>query len=290
LSLDLADEHALRRALADFELLVSCVREPRLTPERVAIRSGGTILSVASLTLRDRLALRRLSGARGRAIVHAGVNPGLCTILAADLLADYPQADGLEIVLTLSANGSGGAHGLETVAIPLLKRRRRHLTATVEAPPPYGKRRCMAVGDGSEGFFGEVGSDLRRRVYWMFQERSTHQLLLLLNAAGALRLLPDALLLMGHRRAPATLSQEPKRDVVAVTLGGRRLAAEVVEGAGDYAMTATVAAAFAELASARRDSWSEMCGCLGAETVFDRAELSERLAGQGVRIRRLEGR
>lgn len=280
LVLDASDGAAVAHAARDVDLVVSTVRAPALAPERAVLAGGGRLLSVASLDAADRRALAAADGRRGLVVLHAGMHPGVSTLLLEELLRAHPEADGAELVLTLSSRASGGRHGMETAAIPLLKRRRRHPTATVDVPAPYGRRRCMAVGEGEEGFFGEVGTQLRRRQYWCFLEPATHRALLVVNALGATRALPDRGLLAGKRGVPPQLSSEPKRDVVAVSLGGRRLGAYAIHGNGDYAMTVAATVAFAEQTLQRTD----VRGCVGAEELFAPEDVVPQLREQGVTV------
>lgn len=283
IGVDLSDAEAVAALAADYDLVLSTVRVPGLAPERAVLAHGGTLLNVASLTAVDRSSLADEDG-EGLVVVHAGMHPGLSTLLLAELLRAHPEADGAEIVLTISIAGSGGRHGTESAAIPLLKRRRRHPTATVDVPEPFGRRRCMAVGDGSEGFFGEVGQDVRRRLYWCIDEPATHRALLAVNDLGATRLLPDRLLVAGRGYIPSALSTEVKRDVVAVTLGGRRLDGRVLDGRGDYAMAVAATVAFAEALLDRRAAGDTDRGCHGAEELFELEDLRPRLADTGVSI------
>ncbi|MGB2712105.1 MAG: hypothetical protein WBC33_11395, partial [Conexibacter sp.] len=282
--LDLADVAAVVRAARDVDLVVSTVRAPQLQPERAVLAEGGKLLSIASLDAADRKLLAGAHGRRGLVVVHAGMHPGVSTLLLKKLLGAHPEADAAELTLTLSSRGSGGRHGMETAAIPLLKRQRRHLTACVEVPAPFGRRRCMVVGDGSEGFFGEVGTHVRRRLYWCFLEQSSHRGLLAVNALGATRWIPDRILLAGKRRVPTALSAEPKCDVVAVSRGGRRLGGYAIRGYGDYAMTVAATVAFAEQLL-RGDAR----GCVAAEDLFAVADLMPHLIDQNVIVEAIGG-
>ncbi len=281
--LDAADGDAVARAAQAFDLVISTVRAPGLQAERAVLAEGGRLLSVASLSAVDRRALASAAGDAGLVVVHAGMHPGVSTLLLKELLCAHPEADGAELTLTLSSRGAGGRHGMETAAIPLLKRRRHHPTACVDLPAPYGRRRCMAVGEGGEGFFGEIGTRLRRRLYWCFLESSSHDALLAVNALGATRWIPNRALLAGKRRVPAELSREPKCDVVAVSLGGRRLGARAIRGNGDYAMTVAATVAFAEQLL-RRDAH----GCVGAEELFTLDDVMPHLIDRDVIVSELD--
>jgi hypothetical protein len=281
-TIDLRSREAIMEVVRACDLVVSTVREPNLTPERAVLAGGGTLMSVASLTLNDRreLVAYAENNKKGTVVVHAGLNPGVSSVILKELLRRESRADGAEIVLTLSGRGSGGRHGMMTAGIPMIKSRRRHPTGMTELAAPFGRRRCMAVGDGSEGFFGEVGSELRRCLYWCFYEKATQRTLLALNRVGAMRAVPNRALLAGHRRIPQVLSQEPKRDLVAVTLGGRPLRAMSIEGNGDYAMTVTASTAMADLLL---DAGSALaCGCSGAEEVFEYEQLHTALIERGI--------
>jgi len=283
-SIDLRDREQLLELASACDIVVSTVREPDLTPERTVLAGGGTLMSLASLTLKDRRELVAYAedNKQGAVVVHAGMNPGVSSVILKELLRREPQADAAEIVLTLSAKGSGGRHGMVTAGIPMMKSRRRHATGIVELPAPFGRRRCIAVGNGSEGFFGEVGSGIERRLYWCFYEDATQRMLLALNRLGAMRVLPDRLLVAGHRKVPQALSQEPKRDLVAVTLGGRTLRAVSLKGDGDYAMTVTASVAMVELLLDAGRTGALARGCWGAEEVFGYEPLLAALNARGI--------
>ena len=48
---------------------------------------------------------------RGTVLMNAGIAPGLTNLLAADLLADHPEADEVELVFTVSAKSAVGPAG-----------------------------------------------------------------------------------------------------------------------------------------------------------------------------------
>src|SRR5205807_3466827 len=100
-------------ACADVDLVVSAVRHPAHAAERTVLREGGTLLSVASLSASDRTELRAdATDARGLVVVHAGLLPGVGSLVLKQMLAEHPEADGLEVAAVFSMFQSSGRGGV----------------------------------------------------------------------------------------------------------------------------------------------------------------------------------
>src|SRR5919108_269956 len=100
-------------------------------------------------------------------------------------------------------------------------------------PAPIGRRRCLQVAGPEIGIFGDLANGRSARAYFAMIERPAQALLLALNALRLLSRVPQRLATFGRRLTRRRTSREPKRDLLLVTRGERRLAGRVVEGQGD---------------------------------------------------------
>jgi NAD(P)-dependent dehydrogenase (short-subunit alcohol dehydrogenase family) len=155
---DLDRPATLARALDDVDLVVSTVPDERLTAERLVLARGGVLINVSALAADAVARLRRLPSPgrpRGTVLMNAGIAPGLTNLLAADLLADHPEADEVELVFTVPArsvvvpSGSRFAHRA-------LTREAAHDTTVVPLPEPFGRRRCVGFAEADNGWLGAV--------------------------------------------------------------------------------------------------------------------------------------
>jgi hypothetical protein len=285
---ELEDRDSVARACSGVDLVVSAVRHPGHTAERVVMREGGVLLSVASLSSADRTELKaEQSAARGLVVLHAGVLPGVASLALKQMLAEHPDADGLEIAACFSMIQSSGAAGTVDFAYPALTSARRHPTRVIDFPAPVGRRRCMQIGGPEIGFFGELADGRTGRVYFTVLQRAVQAELLALNATGLLARLPIRLFQLGRGWTARRTTREPKRDVVAVTRGGTRLAAASIRGEGDYLMTAAATAVFARALVDRRRTDPTLSGVVGAEEIFDLADLQDQFERSGIELVRL---
>lgn len=180
----------------------------------------------------------------GLVVLHAGLAPGVTTLVAAELLAAHPDADAIEVALTLSTTAVSGRAGAE-FAFRLLGRRSHHPTAPIPFPPPVGLRRCMDVGLETEGWFGPLGEGRTIALYFCVVERVIHAGLL---AANDLRLIG---------RLPLAVLVAP------------RPAATVV---------------FADAALAARARVPALCGAGGPEALCTLADVRAALATAGIHV------
>jgi hypothetical protein len=283
--IDLDDSRSVAESCAGVDLIVSTVRHLGHAAERTVMREGGTLLSVASLSASERAELTAESGeARGLVVLHAGILPGVSSLVLKDLLAEHPEADGVELAAVFSLLQASGRGGVIDFMYPALTSARRHPTRVFELPAPIGRRRCLHVGGPEIGFFGALASGRTGRVYVGFHQRAAQAELLMVNALGLWKRIPPGLFTLGSGWRARRVTSEPKRDVVAVTRGGKRLAARSIEGAGDYRMTAAATVAFVEALFARRPADPPPTGVLGAEEMFDLSELRHGFERGGIRI------
>jgi hypothetical protein len=280
---ELDDPDSVARACSGVDLVVSTVRHPGHAAERVVMRQGGALLNVASLTSGDRAELKA-EPARGLVVLHAGVLPGVASLALKQMLAEHPEADGLEIAACFSMLTTSGAAGVVDFAYPALTSARRHPTRVVEFPSPIGRRRCMQIAGPEIGLFGELADGRSGRVYFCCLERAVQAELLALNATGLLARLPMRAFQLGRGWTARRTTREPKRDVVAVTRGGTRLAAMSIHGEGEYLITAAATAVFARAVLNRRGAEPTLSGVAGAEELFDLADLRDELERGGIRV------
>jgi NAD(P)-dependent dehydrogenase (short-subunit alcohol dehydrogenase family) len=286
--IDLDDCHSVSEGCAGVDLVVSTVRHPVHAAERAVAREGGALLSVASLWAQDREQLKAESaGARGLVVLHAGLAPGVYSLVLKEMLSEHPEADGLEIFGAFSVLQSNGRAGMVDFGYPVLTSARRHPTRVFEFPAPIGRRRCMLVAGPECGFFGELATDRRARLYLAAIERVAQVELLAVNALRLWKRVPLGLFTLGGNWKARRTTSEPHRNVLAVTRGDQRLATRVVEGSGDYQMTAAATVAFAEALLERRAQDPALAGIVGAEEMFELSELSGGFEARGIGIKAL---
>ena len=268
---------SVRAAARDHDLIINAVPHGDLLMERAVLEYGGALINISALPAAASRALRAVAGgARGTVILNAGFVPGVSNLVAADLLRAHPEADELELVLTISVfstRGPAGAafvdHGLRVLA--------RHRTAVVPLPEPFGESDCVGFSEGDAGWLGGIAEGRVVRVYVRLAEPAAQRCLLAQNRAGTLTASSGCPVVTA---TPATgrASREPVAHWIAVKLRGNRLAARTLECAGHYAHAARCALMFAEnlLEEPRR------AGCFDPEEVFTFDELKPKLAGSGI--------
>ena len=214
-------------------------------------------------------------------MVNAGLAPGITNLLAADLLAERPEADAVEMVFTIAVNSTAGpaagdfAHrGLTGVA--------HHRTVAVPLPPPFGTRRCLGFAERDEGWLAPAGRTVD--TYVCFGERAAHRGMLALNAARVLSRLPRAVLGPGRSVTPEGPSSEPVAHWVAVRRDGRRVAARTLEGRGDFRMAAESAVMFADAVLGRDGAAPAAAGVWYPEELVTLDRLAAPLRRAGVRL------
>jgi NAD(P)-dependent dehydrogenase (short-subunit alcohol dehydrogenase family) len=281
---DVSRPETVLPACREADVVVSTVAHPDLVLERTILRHGGTLINLASLDAAARATLERESaGAAGLVVLHAGLAPGVTTLVAAELLADHPEADALEVGLTLYSAAVSGRAGAE-FAFRLLARRSHHPTAAIPFPAPIGVRRCMDVGLDGEGWFGPLGNGRATSLYFCVVERVLHAGLLAANDLRLINKLPFAMLVPARPLVPKTATHEPVFEWVAARVGERRLGAATVEATGDYGGTAAATVVLAEAAVAAQARRPALRGAVGPEAVTTLAELRAPLAAAGIRV------
>ena len=173
---DLDRPGTLARALDDIDLVVSTVPDERLTAERLVLERGGALINVSALAADAVARLRRLTlpgRPRGTVLMNAGIAPGLTNLLAADLLADHPEADEVELVFTVPARSVAGPSGSQ-FAHRALTREAAHQTTVVPLPEPFGRRRRLGFAEADNGWLGAVAGGRAVSPYLCISERRVH--------------------------------------------------------------------------------------------------------------------
>ena len=275
---DLDTPDTLRRAFGGVDVVVNTVPHPGLAAETAVLTHGGLLLNISALPVSAAAALP--PGGTGTVVMNAGLAPGVTNLVAADLIARHPDADGIELALTLSAAGTSGPAGGEFVRRHLTSRR-RHTTATIPFPAPIGERRCVEIAEDERGWLGAAAGDRPVRTYLCISERLPHTGILAANRTGILSLLPRSAFVGGRKGPAGGASAEPFAEWVAVLRGGRRLAARTVEGNGDYRSTAAATVVFSESLCSRGDL---PAGGFDPEDVLSLGDVSGALEAAGIRV------
>ncbi|WP_028934663.1 NAD-dependent epimerase/dehydratase family protein [Pseudonocardia spinosispora] len=242
--LDLTEPDTAAPAIAQADVVVNTVPDPRLGAERLVLRDGGVLINLSAMPAASATELRSDAGpARGAVLMNAGVAPGVTNLLAADLVAAHPDADELEMVFTISAASTAGPAGASFVHRGLTGRV-HHRTTTVTLPAPFGARRCLGFAEPDGGWL--TGTNPAVRPYVCFSEPGLARLMLALNGARLLSRLPRAALRSRPLRGDRAASSEPVAHWVAAYRDGRRLGVRTLEGTGDYRMAAASAVVFAD--------------------------------------------
>ena len=280
LLVDLDRPETVRAALDGADIVVTTVPDPALRAEAAVLEHGALLLSTVAVTGEEARALRGpATGARGTVVLNAGLMPGVTNLAAAELLRAHPDADCVELAMTASTAGTlgraGGAFGYAN-----LRTRRRHRTAPIPLPAPYGTRRCIEFAEDSGGWLGALARGREVRTWLCFTQRLQHDALLLANALGACRALPRSRFVVEHRPGDGGPSRDPVAEWVAVGRAGRRLAAMTVECEGDYGATAAVVVTLAERLTTRELP----AGAFDVHELLRLDDVAAALAERGVRV------
>lgn len=282
--IDLADAGSVVGPVGEVDVVVSTVPDARLVAERIVLERGGLMLNLSAEPAIVSEELQRgpaATRATGTVVMNAGVAPGVTNLVAADLLVAHPEADEVELVLTVTTKGSGGsssgdfAHrGLTGVA--------HHRTTRVMLPEPYGGRRALGFAEAERGWLGPVAAGLAVNTYVCLAERGVHGLMLGLNHARLISRLPRAALGPGRRTDVAGASREPVAHSVSVLRGGRRIATTLVRGAGDFRMAAASSVVFADALLGRDGGHACGAGVFNPEEALSLRRLATGLDKAGI--------
>jgi NAD(P)-dependent dehydrogenase (short-subunit alcohol dehydrogenase family) len=277
--LDLADPRSVTQGVRGFDIVVSTAHEPDLALERTILDQGGTLIDLIELSEPERAQLARVPTPKCLVVTDTGLG-GVAYLAVAELLDAHSDADAAEYALMVSASGSTGRAG-GLFAHKLLTSSRHHQTATVPFPEPFGTRRGLEVGQGTDGIPRTTINGIPISHYLCMLPRALHGMLLVLNSARLISVLPKASFTAGTRKVPDELSGERICEWVAVSSGGERVAAQVVEGEGYYRMTTAATVAFAEALARRQEK-----GLRSIDELVSLSELRPALEAEGIIVRK----
>jgi hypothetical protein len=277
--LDLADPKSVSNGVRGFDLVVSTAHEPGLALERTILDQGGTLIDLIELSKAERAQLGEVANPKGLVVTDTGLG-GVAYLAVAELLDAHPEADAAEYALMVSASGSTGRAG-GLFAHKLLTSSRHHETATVPFPEPFGTRRGLEVGQDTEGIPRTAVNKVPIRHYLCMLPSALNGMLLALNSARLISVLPKASFTAGARKVPDELSDERICEWVAVSSNGERVATQTVEGDGYYRMTTAATVVFANALVRKREK-----GLRSIEELVSLSELRPALSKNGISVRK----
>ena len=274
---DLAEPQTLEKVIDQADVVVSTVPDAHLVAERMVLDRGGLLINVSAMAASSAAVLRREPRPpRGTVLMNAGIAPGLTNLLAADLLARYPEADEVELVFTISVKGSTGPAGPHPEWLTATK---RHRTTVVRLPEPFGRRRCLGIAEQHNGWLGAIAVGKTVSTYLCIFQRRMQRTLLTVNAAGLIGRLPRS----AFTTTPVPeATAEPIRHWVAVRQRGTQLAASTLRCRGDYQSAAAATVLMAGQLTSSGDP--PPAGVLVPEEVLTIGELKPGLAETGITV------
>ena len=282
---DLDRPETLHETLDGVDLVANPIPDERLIAERVVLERGSSLVNMSAVPAARGWQLKRETGpGSGLVLIHAGVVPGVTSLVAADLLRRHPDADELELAFTLSAGGTSGRGGAGLIH-RYLTDARHHPTFRADLGPPLGTRTCFEVGAEERGWLSEdvLGErEVRLGVY--FRERALQGLFRSLNALRLIAGTPSVTFVAGRGRVPAEATREPICEWVGVKRGGQRLAARAIHGHGDYRMTAASTVAFGQALLEVRSAEPSQTGVFAPEELFTLVQLQPAFERRGFQI------
>jgi hypothetical protein len=281
--IDLDDPAVLRQACAQVDLVVNTVHHPKVAPERTVLRHGGALINLTDFTPSDHalLASEALEG-RGLVVAHTGFS-GIAYLAIAELLREHPEADAAEYSLMFWASGSSGRAGA-LFAHSLLCGSSHHESKVIPFPEPVGERRCLEVGAGEDAVLRSKLGGVPLRHYLCMQPPALQRMLLGLNGARLIGLMPKASFTAGTRKVPSDLSDEPICEWIAVSRGGKPLAAQTLAGKGYYRITAVATVVFADAILGADASPRRQLGLRSIDELIRLADIRPAIEERGITI------
>ena len=277
----------LPAALEGVDLIVSTVPDPTLAVERHILENGGVMLNLSAEPASALNSLRGVGATDGTVVMNAGIAPGVTNLVAAAMLEEYPDADEVELVFTVTTKGSGGK-AAANFAHRGLTGLRRHRVATVRLAPPFGMRQVLGFAEPDGGWLGPSADGVTVSPYICLAERPVQELMLALNRAHLISRLPRAALRSRRPTTIADASREPVAHHVALLAAGRRLGTRRVVGTGDFRMAADTSVVFADALLGRDGGEAAKPGAWYPEEVLTLGRVVEPLAQAGIAVRTLE--
>ena len=281
--IDLDDSSTWNPALVDVDIAISTVSHPELPLERHILETGGLLLNPATIPCSYLQRLATSAGlARGTVVAHAGLTPGLGTLLAAELLRSHPQASEIAIGVTFSGLGTTGEQGARWTFSHFVESERSK-RRMVPLPPPMGDRICGVKNLANEGWLATDRWPPVQRFEFCMAEKSLD---LLLRGLARTHLLP----LLGRIYAPIFGKRRPvPTDEQIFQWASVREPSGLEQGLlisarGDYRSTAIAVAIFAELLWSRAASSELAPGLVRIQDVLELNDVKGIFEERGISI------
>ena len=282
--IDLDEPSTWNLALVDVDIVISTVPHPELPLERHILESGGLLLSPATI---PRSSLQKLTtsagSARGTVIPHAGLTPGLGTLLAAELLNSHPHAAEIAIGITFSGLGTAGGEGAKWTFGHFAEgaRSKRRM---VRLPPPMNNRSCGTKNLANEGWLADDRWPPVQRLEFCMAEKPVD---LMLRGLARLHFLPLYarlhVLAFGKRRPVATDEQIFHWASVREPSGLEE--GLLISARGDYRSTAIASVIFAEFLWPRAARSELAPGLVRIQDVLKLNDVKDTFEERGISIR-----
>ena len=248
------------------------------------LREGGVLIDVSARSAAAGRSLREeATDPHGVVVLNAGRTPGVSNLVAAELLANHPDADTVEIAFSFSASGMSGPAAGE-FAHRHLTAARRHRTGVIPFPPPIGRRRCLEFAESEEAWLGALPEGRAVTTYARFAPRVLNAALLAVNELRLMSTLPRAAFVRGPTTPPTEATTEPVTEWVAVRRRDTLLAATTIEGEAGYRLTAAATVVLADALLDENGPSAVEPGCFDPQELFTLEQLEADLREAGVRV------
>jgi NAD(P)-dependent dehydrogenase (short-subunit alcohol dehydrogenase family) len=282
--LDLGDPTTVPGTLEDMDVVVSTVPDPTLNAERHVLRHGGLLVNLGAGPAHLLHTLRAAPGEpAGAVLMNAGIAPGVTNLVAAALLEEHPDADEVQLVFTVSAQGSGGPAAGD-FAHRGLTGRRHHRTTRVVLPEPFGPRTVLGFAEADRGWLGPHADGVHVSTYICLSERPLAAGMAALNHARLIGHLPRAALGSGTPPSVEAASTEAVAHSVSVLRRGRPQATRLVRGRGDFRMAAASAVVITQELRGQTGNQTPKPGAWYPEELLTLDQVATTLGHAGIQI------
>ena len=201
--LDLDQSETVAPALRGADLIVSTVPHSAWMAERAVLERGGVLVGCSHAPGRVAAMISaEANEEKGTVLINAGLVPGVTNLVAAELLAEHPQADRFEIAFTVHSAGTAGKAGGEFVHHGLTSRR-HHRAVALPMPHPFGRLSFIEVAEREDGGFGGVAEKCEVETCLGFCERRMDLPLRTVNALRLSLFLPRPVFMVKRGRDTA---------------------------------------------------------------------------------------
>lgn len=278
--LDLDRPDTVSAAIKDVDLVASAVPYLGLTAERIVLEQGGFLVNCSDLPAQAAANVATTAREpKGTVLINAGLAPGVGNLVAEDLLAEHPDADCVEVAVTVYLGETAGKAAGE-FAHRALTARRRHRVIKLPMPQPFGELEFIEAAEDEDVGMGAVAEHRRNEFYLGFADSPINLAIRAVNRMRLMAVLPKVAFLIGRGGAVEEASRHPCAIWIGVRRGDKRLGASILECEGDYWTTAAIARVFGEALLER----PARLGCFNPEDLFRLGDLLPALSEVGLRV------